>query len=244
MSLNRFYAPFHSGLQDIWLDKAETHHLQHVKRMGIGDMFVLFNGEGEECDAKVIEVKGGRVRVEIGRIKAISRESKVRIDIAFAIPKGRYSQFLVQKCAELGVQRLIPLHYERSAVRIKSGCSDKIEKWKRVVIETSKQCGRNMITEIAAVENFDTLLKRVSDYDLSLFACSQSETNDFKNILKEHQKVNNIIGFVGPEGGFTTNEMRMAKEAGCQFVSLGEQILRVETAAIAISSILAYHYLN
>ena len=83
MSLRRFYAPFHSGLQDLWLDKSETHHLIHVKRMGIGDMLVLFNGEGVECDAKIIEIKGGRVKVKIGRIKAISRESRVRIDNGF-----------------------------------------------------------------------------------------------------------------------------------------------------------------
>lgn len=244
MSVNRFYAPFHVGLQDVWLDYSETHHLLHVKRVGYGDMIILFNGLGDECDAKIVEVKRGRAKVEIGRIKAISREGSVAIDVAFAIPKGRYSQFLVQKCTELGVQRLIPTHFERSTVRIKAGCSDKIEKWKRVVIETSKQCGRNIVTEITAVSDFDTILKRVGDYDLSLFACSQSETNNFKNILQEHQKIHNIIGFIGPEGGFTPREMSMARDAGCQFVNLGKQILRVETAAIAISSILAYHYLH
>ncbi|MDR4503869.1 MAG: 16S rRNA (uracil(1498)-N(3))-methyltransferase [Candidatus Scalindua sp.] len=244
MSVNRFYAPFHHGLQDLWLDYSETHHLLHVKRVSVGDMIVLFNGLGDECDARIVEVKSGRAKVEIGRIKAISREGDVAIDIAFAIPKGRYSQFLVQKCTELGVQRLIPTHFERSVVRIKAGASDKIEKWKRVVIEASKQSGRNIITEITAVSEFDTVLKRVGDYDLSLVACSQSETNNFKNVLQEHQKIHSIIGFIGPEGGFTTREMHLARDAGCQFVNLGKQILRVETAAIAVSSILSYHYRN
>ncbi|GJQ58407.1 MAG: 16S rRNA (uracil(1498)-N(3))-methyltransferase [Candidatus Scalindua sp. AMX11] len=244
MSINRFYAPFQSDLQDLWLDYSETHHLLHVKRVSVGDIIVLFNGVGDECDAKIVEIKRGRARVEIGTIKAISREGNVGIDIAFAIPKGRHSQFLIQKCTELGVQRLIPIHFERSVVRMKSDCSDKIDKWKRIVIEASKQCGRNVITEITAAVDFEDILKRVGDYDLSLVATSQSEADNLKNILQEHQKVNSIIGFIGPEGGFTTRELSIALDAGCQFVSLGKQILRVETAAIAISSILSYHYLN
>ncbi len=244
MSINRFYAPFHASSQDIWLDSSETHHLLHVKRMKIGDMLVLFNGVGNECDAEIVEVKGKKVKVRVGQIKAVSKEGSVKIDIAFAIPKGRYSHFLVQKCTELGVQKLIPLHYERSVVRFATECSEKIEKWKRIALETSKQCGRNMITEINTVMDFSNSLKSVENYDLSLFACSQSDSNNLKNILQEHQKVNSIISFIGPEGGFTSEEIRMAREAGCQFVSLGERILRVETAAIAISTILSYNYLN
>ncbi|MCP5003064.1 MAG: 16S rRNA (uracil(1498)-N(3))-methyltransferase [Planctomycetes bacterium] len=244
MSVNRFYAPFHSGLPDLWLDYSETHHLLHVKRLSVGDTIVLFNGVGEECDAEIVEVKSGRVKVGIGRIKAISREGGVGIDISFAIPKGRYSQFLVQKCTELGVRRLMPTHFERSVVRVKAGCSERIEKWKRVVIEASKQCGRNIITEVTAALDFEHTLEKVGEYDLSLVASSQSETKNLKNVLQVHQKVNNIIGFVGPEGGFTTREIDMARDAGCKFVDLGRQILRVETAAIAMSAILSYQYLS
>ncbi len=244
MSANRFYAPFHLGLQDLWLDNSETHHLLHVKRICVGDVIVLFNGLGYECDAKIVEVKGGRARVKIGSIEAISRERNVGIDIAFAIPKGRYAQFLVQKCTELGVQRLIPTHFERSVVRFRGDSSDKVEKWKRVVIETSKQCGRNVITEIRDVVDFDNIVKQVGAYDLSFVASTVSGTNNLKNILQEYPKVNSIICFIGPEGGFTPREMSMARDAGCQIVNLGKQILRVETAAIAISSILSYHYLN
>jgi 16S rRNA (uracil1498-N3)-methyltransferase len=118
----------------------------------------------------------------------------------------------------------------------------KIEKWQKVAIEASKQCGRNTITEIGEVVNFDDILKTVDSYDLSLFACSQSDSDNLKNTLQEHPKPNNILSFIGPEGGFTSNEIEMAKKAGCKFVSLGRQILRVETAAIAVSAILSYHY--
>ncbi len=242
MSVSRFCVPFHAGMKDIWINGAETHHMLRVKRAKIGDLIILFNGRGDECSAEIIEVKGSKVKVKIGQIKAVSKESNVGIDIAFAIPKGRRSHFLIQKCAELGVQKLFPLHYERSVVKLKADCSGKIKKWQKIAVEASKQCGRNTITEINDVMDFGSILKCVGNYDISLFACNQSVSNNLKNILKEHQRVNNIISFIGPEGGFTSKEMEMAKEAGCEFVSLGQSTLRVETSAIAISAILSYHY--
>jgi 16S rRNA (uracil1498-N3)-methyltransferase len=242
VSVSRFCVPFHAGEKDIWIYGSETHHMLRVKRYRVGDRVVLFNGMGDECIAEIIEVKESKVRVKIDQIKAVSKESKVGIDIAFAIPKGKQSHFLIQKCAELGVQRLFPLHYERSIVRIKNGCPEKIGKWRKIAIEASKQCGRSTITEISEVMDFGNILKGIGSYDISLFACSQSVSNNLKNILKEYQRVNNIISFIGPEGGFTPKEMGMAKEAGCKFVSLGQRTLRVETSAIAISAILSYHY--
>ncbi len=242
MSVSRFCVPFHTGVKDMWIDGSETHHMLHVKRSRIGDQIVLFNGMGDECSAEIIEVKRNRVKVKICQIKTSSKASNVGIDIAFAIPKGKRSNFLIQKCAELGVQKLFPLHYERSIVRFKTDCSQKIERWRKIAVEASKQCGRNTLTEINDVMDFRSILNVVRNYDISLFACSQSFSNNLKDILKEHQEVNSIISFIGPEGGFTSKEMSMAKEAGCEFVSLGQHTLRVETSAIAISAILSNHY--
>jgi 16S rRNA (uracil1498-N3)-methyltransferase len=99
-----------------------------------------------------------------------------------------------------------------------------------------------LITEIGEVVDFDNILKTVDNYDLPLLACNQSDTNNLKNTLQEHPKINSIISFIGSEGGFTSNEIEMAKKANCKFVSLGQRTLRVETAAIAVSAILSYHY--
>jgi len=167
VSVSRFCVPFHAGVKDIWIDGSETHHMLRVKRSRIGDRIVLFNGMGDECSAEIIEVKGSRVKVKIGQIKTVSKESNVGIDIAFAIPKGRRSHFLIQKCAELGVQKLFPLHYERSIVKFKDGCSEKIERWRKIAVEASKQCGRNTITEINDVMDFGNILKSVGSYDIS-----------------------------------------------------------------------------
>ena len=240
--MNRFYVPFHAGLKNLWIDSSESHHIIHVKRLKIGDSIIVFNGTGDEFEAKIEDIEDNRVNVRINQQKTISKENIVEIDIAFAIPKGKRSHLLIQKCTELGVHKLIPINYARSVVKLKDDCSVKIEKWQKIAIEASKQCGRNTITEIGNIVDFDNILNTSDSYDLPLFACSQSDSDNLKNTLQEHPKPNNILSFIGPEGGFTTNEIEMAKRAGCKFVSLGSQILRVETAAIAVSAILSYHY--
>ena len=240
--MNRFYVPFHAGLKNLWIDSSESHHIIHVKRLKIGDSIIVFNGTGDEFEAKIEDIEDNRVNVRINQQKTISKENIVEIDIAFAIPKGKRSHLLIQKCTELGVHKLIPINYARSVVKLKDDCSVKIEKWQKIAIEASKQCGRNTITEIGNVVDFDNILNTSDSYDLPLFACSQSDSDNLKNTLQEHPKPNNILSFIGPEGGFTSNEIEMAKRAGCKFVSLGSQILRVETAAIAVSAILSYHY--
>ena len=240
--MNRFYVPFHAGLKNIWIDSSESHHIIHVKRLKIGDNIIVFNGTGDEFEAEIEDIEGNRVKVRINQKRTISKENIIGIDIAFAIPKGKRSHLLIQKCAELGVHKLIPVNYARSVVKLKDDCSVKIEKWQKIAIEASKQCGRNTITEISDVVDFDKMLNAADSYDLPLFACSQSDSNNLKNTLQEHPKPNNILSLIGPEGGFTSNEIEMAKRAGCKFVSLGSQILRIETAAIAVSAILSYHY--
>lgn len=244
MSTNRFYVPLSANLEDIWIDSSESHHIIHVKRLKAGDHIVLFDGSGNEHDAEIVEIRENKVKVKINQHNIVSQENTVEIDIAFAIPKGKRSHFLIQKCAELGVRKLIPVNYERSVVKIKEESSGKIEKWQKIVIEASKQCGRNTIADIGEVVDFHNIIKGAGSYGLSLFACNQSDSNSLKNTLQEHPKVNNIIGFIGPEGGFTPREREMAQNAGCKFVNLGPRILRVETAAIAVSAILSFHYSN
>ncbi len=240
--MNRFYTPFHADQKNIWLDSSEGHHVVHVKRLKIGDSLALFNGKGDECRAEIIEIKESRVKVELYQYKTISKENQAKVDIAFAIPKGKRSHLLIQKCTELGVHKLIPTNYERSIVKLKVDSSAKIEKWQKISIEASKQCGRNTISEICEIVDFENMLKDIDNYDLPLFACNQLDANNLKNTLQEYPDLNNVIIFIGPEGGFTPNEIEMAKKAGCKFVNLGQLILRVETAAIAVSAILSYHY--
>jgi len=242
MHQDRFYIPYTPTAHEIWIDGKEAHHILHVKRAKPGSKITLFDGKGIEYLANVTEILDDKLKVFIEQTGEVDRESSVDITIAFSIPKGKHAIFLIQKCAELGVKTLIPLHCERSIVDIRHKSAGKIEKWDRVVIEASKQCKRNFLTRIEDVMSFDSLMKTVCDYDLSLIACTDTHTRTLKGVLNEHPSAKKIICLIGPEGGFIRSEIEMAEKSGCIPVSAGHSVLRIETAVIAISSMLLYAY--
>jgi 16S rRNA (uracil1498-N3)-methyltransferase len=242
MHQDRFYIPYTPITHEIWLNGKEAHHILHVKRARQGSKITLFDGKGFEYRAHVTEIAHDKLKVFIEQSSAVDREPPVDITVAFSIPKGKLVTFLVQKCAELGVKNLIPLHCKRSVVDIRGKDGEKIERWNRVAIEASKQCKRNFITKIENVMSMDDLLKTVYNYDLSLIACTEPHAKTLKSLLMEHPSVKRIVCLIGPEGGFTPSEIVMAEKAGCIPISMGHSILRIETAAIAISSMLFYAY--
>lgn len=201
-----------------------------------------FYGMGDECTGRIAEIINGKVRVEIESVKNIGKEAPIDITIAFSVPKGKRSDFLVQKCAELGVKRLVPLQSERSVVKLYGKGETKVTKWRKVAIETPKQCGRNTVIEITDTFTFDKLLKTVGSYNLALVACPSPDVLSLKEVLKRHSEVQDILCLIGPEGGFSGIEIEKAKNVGCVPVRLGTQTLRVETAAIAILAMLMYEY--
>lgn len=242
MHQDRFYIPYTPTGHEIWINGKEAHHILHVKRAKKGSKITLFDGKGFEYLASITEVSHDTLKVFIEQSRAINREAHVDITIAFSVPKGKHVAFLIQKCAELGIKALIPLHCERSVVDIRNKSDIKIEKWSRIAIEASKQSKRNFITRIEDVILFDDLIKAFHSYDLSLVACTGSQTKTLKTVLSEHRSAQKIVCLIGPEGGFTRREIEAAEKAGCVPISVGPSILRVETAAIAVSSMLLYAY--
>ena len=242
MHQDRFYIPYTPTVHEIWIDGKEAHHILHVKRAKPGSKITLFDGKGIEYLADVTEILDDKLKVFIEQTREVDRESGVDVVIAFSIPKGKCASFLIQKCAELGVKTLIPLQCERSVVDIRHKSAEKIEKWNKVVIEASKQCKRNFLTKIEDVMSFDGLMKTFCDYNLSLIAWTHTHPKTLKSILSEYPSARKIICLVGPEGGFTRSEIEMAEKSGCIPISIGQSILRIETAVIAISSMLLYAY--
>ena len=137
---------------------------------------------------------------------------------------------------------MVPLHCKRSVVDIQNKSAIKIEKWNKIVIEASKQCRRNLITKIEEALSFDGFIKTLCSYDLSLIACTGHSAKTLKSVLNTYPSIKTIACLIGPEGGFTSDEIEMAEKAGCIPISIGHSILKIETAAIAISSILLYAY--
>ncbi len=213
------------------LSGAEAHHLTHVMRAVAGDEVVLFDGSGAEFTARIERV--GRSEIELAMVSrsVIDREARVAVTLGVALPKGDRQRWLVEKAAELGVARLVPLVTERSNQRESAAG---LEKLRRAVIEASKQCGRNRLLEIAAPEPLEDFLGAAARADCRLVA--HPNGHPLSRVLDELAVADpqSVALAIGPEGGFSAAEIERAVAQGWQRVDLGQRILRVETAALAL----------
>lgn len=223
----RFYLPDSLGLGPFSITGPEAHHMAQVLRLKPGSEVTLFNGNGHEYLAHLDVVHKNHVDVTIVSDQAISRERALALTIACPLPKGDRAAFLIEKLTELGVSQYIPLKTQRSVVHPGEGKMDKLH---RYVIEASKQCGRNVLMTIEpmmewselAVDNTIPADKIIADGSgkLPLAACPAEQTG-------------RRIVALGPEGGWTSDDLELALQHHWQVASLGPAILRIETAAIA-----------
>ena len=227
----RFYSSEPISGESIQLTGDEVKHIVGAYRLGVGDDIVLFDGSGDEFAAKIEETHKKRVSVSILQRHSISRELPFELVLAVALPKGDRQKVMVEKLVELGVTRLMPVNAERSVV-----ISNKksVEKLHRRVIEASKQCGRNRLMEIAAPVAFTELLRNETETKIISHPYQSMPLCDFASDSLTAKK---LIVAIGPEGGFTDEEVELAKQAGWQSLALGPTILRVETAAVGAAAL-------
>lgn len=217
---DRFFTREPIAPGDFTLRGPEAHHLHAVRRIGVGESIVLFNGDGREFPAEVVEAGKKSIQLIVGEPVAMDRERSVPLWIASAIPKGDRLDFLIEKLTELGATRFVPLIAEYSSVRPKA---DVVEKYERIVIEASKQCGRNVLMAVEPPVIWSQFAKRddLPFRKLILHPSAIAELGTTKEPT--------VIA-VGPEGGFSDGELAMS---GWELRSLGRTILRIETAALA-----------
>jgi 16S rRNA (uracil1498-N3)-methyltransferase len=223
---DRFYVDCPLAPGQVDLEGPEARHLAIVCRLRPGDAVCLFNGDGREYLGDVIEVGKRTVTVKIHAGAAPERELGFCIEVAAPLPKGDRAQFLLEKLTELGVASFVPLQTARSVVHPRD---TKLDKLQRHVIEASKQCGRNVLLRVLPMCPWN-------DY------CRQTDFPSAKIVAHPHQSVTGgrlprgaAALAVGPEGGFTEEEIGEARTNGWQVLDLGPRILRVETAAIALA---------
>lgn len=231
------------GPGEIEIDGDEAHHIIRVKRLGVGDEIVVFDGSGREAGAEIVHasIDAGVVRVRISETHDIEREAGVDITLAAAVPKGKRADFMIQKCAELGVRRFIPLDCARSVVNVRTRAETKIEKWQRICAEASKQSGRNRVMEVRPPGTLTEVLRLASSHQIALIATLAEDARSLRMVLDSiADPLKTVLYLVGPEGGFTRTEVSEATRAGCTAVTLAPSILRTETAAIAGAAMLVY----
>ncbi len=224
---DRFYTPDLLPPGEFVLDGPEGHHLATVRRFAPGDCVVLFNGDGHDYPAEVLSVGKKSAVLTVGSPVVANREIGFSLVVASALPKGDRADFLIEKLTELGVTRFVPLIVTRSVVVPKGNV---VEKFARAVVEASKQCGRNVLMEIEGPCRWIDLIQRTTEPSCRYVLHTSNQVELFSGVSKKRQ---DAILAIGPEGGFTEEEVTAAIRAGWQTVTLGPRILRVETAALA-----------
>jgi len=233
MRLPRIYHPAPLSVGDrIELNHSAAIHVGRVLRLPVGASLILFNGEGGEYSATIEILHKHGVAVQIGEFNARERESPLTIWLAQGISRGDRMDYTVQKAVELGVSRIIPLFTEHCGVQLDEARSLKRHRhWQGVVISACEQCGRNRIPHVAApVTLSEWLMESASGLHLML-------DPDAEHSLPHIPAHNGCLTLlVGPEGGLSDRELKLAGRSGYVGLRLGPRILRTETAAVAALS--------
>ena len=242
MSIPRLYLPHSIGTGDVCIATAEqTRYLKNVLRMRAGEPLRVFNGTGWEYEAVIRQVAEG-LALEINDRRPVT-EDRIEITLCQAIPKADKMEAVIRHTTELGAGMIIPFHAERSIPRWPVEKSQqKRERWQKIAVEASRQCGRTDIPEIGEIVSLAEALHSTHPGWLNLICWEEESTRGIREVLRD-PKIDATRGFfliVGPEGGFSKKEIEQAQQAGFLSVSLGNRILRVDTAAVAVIAILQY----
>ncbi|MDK2855823.1 MAG: rRNA (uracil1498-N3)-methyltransferase [Bacillota bacterium] len=241
--MQRFYAPpehFTGGR--VHLSAEEAHHVCRVLRLGPGAQVYVFDGLGREY---LVEIEIANGRAVSGRILAElpqGREAPLALTLAQGLAKGDKLELVIQKATEIGVQAVIPLHTARSVVKPSEG-TRRTERWQRIAREATKQCGRAFVPRIESITTLRALSERFGEFDAVFIFWEEERARRLKAALAElaeRGSVRRLLILVGPEGGFTPDEVGLVVEAGALPVTLGPRILRTETAGLVAASIILY----
>ncbi|MBR0359541.1 MAG: 16S rRNA (uracil(1498)-N(3))-methyltransferase [Clostridia bacterium] len=228
----------------IIIDNEDANHIRKVLRLNTGDEITVCDGRGIDYTAVISEIGKNSIVCDIKDSKKCDTEPGVEITLYQGLPKAAKMDYIIQKNTELGICRVVPAKLSRCVVKLedKSAEEKKIQRWQKIANEAAKQSGRGVIPEIAMPMTVDEIIDAVKDSDL-VFVPYECETKTrLRDIVEETPDAKHISFIIGPEGGFDVTEIERFKSAGIKTVTLGKRILRTETAAEAVVSMLMYAY--
>ena len=243
--MHTFYIPPPQIQADIAIiTGSEQHHLRNVLRMPSGETIRIIDGQGNVYTAEVLDTDTNRLSSEA---RILTHEFCPQVPplltLFQGLPKNDKMTLILQKTTELGITQIVPMY---SAHALQKPSQNRYERWHRVVISATKQSKRAWLPELCEPETFEASLAQLEKFSHSLILNPQTEqespTQHIKTVLRETPQATAIAFFVGPEGGFSSQEVAAAIENGCVPVTLGTNILRTETAAIAAVAVTAYEY--
>ena len=223
-------------------DKEQLHYLKDVLRLKLKEEVYFFDDAGNEYLTELKGLSPVGLTFKIKERRQFIPVSKIRLTIACAIPKKSKIEDIIDKLTQLGVDKIIPLDTERVVVRLgQDKKKARLERWKKIALAAVQQSQRNVLPVIEPVTKFKDLLRQTQDYDLKLIPNLESPARKNLKEIFAQGCPKNILVLIGPEGDFSPQEVRAALNAGFIPVTLGDTVLRVETAAVAVASFIKFN---
>lgn len=244
MTRRRFFAPesaFDIQRSSVLLTADEARHLHDVLRLKPGNEAFVFDGHGKEFRCTIRRVKRDEAGLDIVEEVSPARpESPLFLSLGIALLKGDKFDLVVQKATELGVMRVVPVvtRFADVQLRHEGDAGKRVTRWQRIALEAAKQSGRAVVPKVASPISFAALISISPTADHLMF--SEREGLSLTEVLRNRSAVRNVLALVGSEGGWSDEELGLAKEHSWAIVTLGGRILRAETAAISVAVMLQH----
>ena len=222
----------------------EARHIVNVLRMKKGETLIIMDGKGQLFESTIEALDYKEVKVKITKSIPPLPSPPIEIRLGQALIKSNSMDYLIQKTTELGINSIHLFHSERAVIRLKPAhLTNKTDRWMEIMKSACKQCGRATLPNLNPPLPFETLLKNTPDKKtLKILVWENEDRTDLKKLLRSMSPLPHIFAIVGPEGGFTPDEIDLAREAGFHIISLVNRVLRAETAAISLISIIQYEW--
>lgn len=245
--MHRFYVDNLSELnKSVTIEGEDVNHIKNVLRLTVGDSITVSDGSSRDYECVIASISDV-VTADIVDIHDCNAELPVKLRLFQGVPKADKFELIIQKAVELGAAEIIPVMMERTVVKLDDKKQDKkLERYRKIAEAAAKQSRRGIIPEVSSYISFKNAVKTLTEADdkvkrMILVPYESAEGMDYaRNIIASAGEYDEIDIFIGPEGGFADSEIELAKQNGASIISLGNRILRTETAGLAILSILGF----
>jgi 16S rRNA (uracil1498-N3)-methyltransferase len=219
----------------------DVSHISRVLRLRVNDNIKISNGNGIEYICSIIEISKKEVLCHIMEVLNNMTEAPVEITLFQGIPKSQKMDLIVQKCVEIGVVGFYPVITDRVVVKLEDrDIKGKFERWNRISEEAAKQSNRGIIPKVFQPIAFEKALELMKEMDLCIVPYENEKNIGLREVLKDKANVKKVGIFIGPEGGFELDEVKLCLDNNILPATLGPRILRTETAGFVAATIVQY----
>lgn len=227
---------------DVHITGGDVNHIRNVLRLKVGDEILVSDGRGRDYYCQISDIGSDEVVAAVHDVCDNFAELPTRVTLFQGYPKSDKLELIVQKMVELGVYRIVPVMTARTVVKLDAKkAAKKTERYRLIAESAAKQSGRGLIPEVTEPVTFNKAIELAKQLDMNIIPYEEAEGMAYsREVIAKVSEQGSLGIFIGPEGGFTKEEVLLAKEAGACCITLGHRILRTETAGLSVMSILMF----